>query len=151
MFVFQGDTFDMVSHHCLLPSCSGVASKTLRTHLRLSTLARLRWLSGWWAKLQKNTKKKLVEQDMSSHRFPTKASHIHVYIYIYMISPFRRPLQTTIFLQNSGWSLIHDGTSHRSQGMSPSRWWDQSTNVHGQKHPTSPAAGGVKLWEVSRF
>ena len=39
MFVFQDDTFDTFSHPCFLPSCSGVASKTLRTHLRLSTLA----------------------------------------------------------------------------------------------------------------
>lgn len=58
MFVFQDDTFDTFSHPCLLPSCSGVASKTLRTHLRLSTLATpatpaTLWLVGKMAKKHK--------------------------------------------------------------------------------------------------
>ena len=153
----KNDTFDTFSHPCLLPSCSGVASKTLRTHLRLSTLATpaLRQLSDW-AKWPRHTKK-MVEQDMSSHTyFPTKnGTYIYiwyVYIYIYIwYHRFRWPLQTTyIFLSKNQDDLQMHGTSHRSQGMSPSQWWDRSTNVHGQKHLASPPRR-VKLGESSKI
>ena len=85
--------------------------------------------------------KKRVEQDMSSHRFSNKKWHIYMIwcIYIYDITVLGGHYKPYKFSsQKNQDDLQMHGTSHRSQGMSPSRWWDQSTNVHGQKHPTSP-------------